>query len=246
MTDFFKIRHKQLTDIQNKYGAPGHNAISEITSNIFITNIENLLNVKVIQDYGITVIICLVDVPIPKKYIKLGFNTLSLSHVDDERELILNTLYSMYDEIYKYICLQKKILICCRTGTSLSPTIVISYLIRRNYLMRLDQCRNITKYKNRQAAIKALAKLDYSDLPDIFKFVLQSRKCMKINSGFISALIVYETKIKQSISNNISVISELKNSQKLPDIKKIDKPNKVIIKYDTLADVRRFNISEII
>lgn len=244
MTEHFKNLRAQLIDIQNKHGAPGHNAISEITSDIFITNIENLASVSTIQDYGISVLICLVDVPIPKKYMKAKFIILKLEHVDDEREQILPTLYRLYDEIYSHLSAGRKIVVCCRTGTSLSPAIVASYLLRRQYLLRISQCYNIQKSKTRKKSILELASTG-SELPMIFKFILQSRKCMKINPGFIMALIVYETKIKQSIHDNISILSATRN-----EIAPVPKQVKTVAptpapRYDTLADVRRFDISSL-
>ena len=171
---------------------PGINKISEMTQHIYISNFDNACDIDQIRELGINIILYLglkeKESSTLKRYRKRKIEHIQFRIEDSESSNLVPHLDRCYDMVHQYILDEKKILIHCDKGVSLSPSLVAYYFIKRYYL---------TNFKRKKSKTKELIDFRTSFLPIVFRFMKECRPCIDPKPNFIYQILCIEQQMKQ-------------------------------------------------
>lgn len=200
---------------------PGVFRISEITTHILISNMENACQIDLLKDYGIDVVLYFglkkKDPQIIHRYQKKKIKHIHmpfpdvLETPDKKPQNLIPYLDSYYDIIHKHVSNEVKLLIHCESGTSLSVAVIMYYFLRRYY---------VTNFKNNKDRTKDLIDLRVSFLPGIVKFMKELRPCIDPHPEYIYQILLFENHIKKYFGNLL--LREAKAKKKSRQNKKSD------------------------
>ena len=189
--------NKRIQSYLYRNEGPGMGYFSEITPNIFVSNVEHSLDVTTLKNYNITKIINLSGV---KKSDKVKFNykkkkidEWTIVVGDSDSDPIDEFFYKSYTYIINNIQKNRKILIHGQDGISRPIAIVAYYLLRRFYVIN---------YKNMDINEELMSHKHYY-LIDIIKFIKMARACANPNSGFVYKLVLAELELKKEFEPKI-------------------------------------------
>lgn len=182
---------KQISKYLNMNVNPGVNTISEITKHVYLSN-DNMVsnNKKMIRSLDVVNIIHVGPIKL---------NNVDNIIVDNDDDFV-DCLDDFYDKLHQNIINEKKTLISCDTGMSLSAAFVAFYFLRRYY---------VTNYKKSNEITKDLISNNFI-LITIIKFIKYSRPCIHIHHDLILDLVYVEDRIKKYFKSLL--LNEAKNN----------------------------------
>lgn len=171
------IQEKVKKIFEKKY--PGIYSINEITPNIFITSTNNI-SVENLEVYGVRQI--------------LNFGThynsdICVNYKLDGKYSPLDLFKLSYDFCDKSTRNNKRVLITCDSGMDICCTGVISFLLRRAYLLKFAQTQGNTEEVKELLDEKCL-------LINVCEMLKALRPCAELSDYSINVLAVYEKMIK--------------------------------------------------
>lgn len=181
---------------------PGLNKISEITNNIYVSNVDNMQEMSLLKEYGISSILYIGKLSLNKKILqnytkrKIQYKYMGLSNISTNKFDIRSYLDESYEYIHKFVNDNKKILLVCDNGISMSIILLLYYLLKRYYTTNM----NINKQKTLD-----LIYTDVYFLTDILKFIKESRPCAEPDIDHIYQLLLVEYVFKNICYNKILV-----------------------------------------
>lgn len=190
-----------VSEIISENQGPGEIKLSEITSHIFISNTQTSSNLKIILENNINHIFHIgfpLNEKIINQYANKNIKYFFIKITDDN---ILHYFEKSYQVIHQIIASNKKILFC-NDSTNASNVIVIYYLLKRFYL---------TNFNKNMEQTEKIVDMNKTFVPEIVKFVMENRPCIKMGTNFIHQLLTIEVHMKRFYENQL--ISELRNKR---------------------------------
>jgi hypothetical protein len=174
---------------------PGFNKITEITTNILMSDFDNSCDIEILKSYGIRTILDVSNIErdpeLIKQFDKKRINYVAINTPTNfdvlSIEKFANYINTGYDIIHASVTKNNKILVHCIDGVNISAVFVIYYLLKRyylcNFLINIDSTRKI-------------ADPDHYFLLDIIKFIKDRRLCIEPDASLIMQLTRIESAIK--------------------------------------------------
>jgi len=193
--------------------SPKIDQISELTSHILISDIKNACELTQVKDYGIETVLYLgmhnKNAQTLKSYAKRKINHI---YINVELDNILPYLEITYNTIHKNVIDEKKILVHCDTGLSISVAILLYYFMRRYYIIN---------YKSSKEKTKDLIDYRITYLIKIIQFIKEIRPCINPQPIYIHQLLITENILKKYFDNILSIDIKknkcIKSSNKITD-----------------------------
>lgn len=182
MDKFVSVFQKKILKKLSVIHGPGENTISKISSHIFLTNIKNITNAKLLQNSGITHIV-LMNHKIDKKEIK------KIQKLVSVHEWSINNQF--FDEMITMINANNKIKLLFAAEDNVDFAFICYYFIKRKYFIDV-------KEENKKTWIKLLDD-EYCVTEYVIMFIMQSRPCLQISPQLIYNILTYEYKHKDII-----------------------------------------------
>ena len=220
--------------LNNNLG-PGMSNLNEITSNIYCSDYNTACNAEILNDNRIYTVISLGDsksTEVLNEYKKRKIHNVQFTIEDNPRQNMADVFLETYNIIKDTVSDGRKILIHCNAGVSRSSSVIIAYLIRRQYLISYKKYKvmldenDADMYKN----LQDLSALNTSKLLGVIKFIKRARPCICPNPGFVQQLFLYERYLKSHITtaldhmiqHDATVVKkkkkeQLKNNNDIPD-----------------------------
>lgn len=181
---------------------PGLNKISELTTHILVSNMENACSIDRLKDFGVDAILYIglrkKEEVLLKKYSrkKIEHYHIEFPDVNETSDskcmnLVPHLDYT-YQIIHKYVIDEKKILVHCSAGLSLSIAVLLYYFLVRYY---------ITNFKINKDRTKDLISTKIYFLPGVVKFIKELRPCIDPHIDYLYQLFMFEYKIKKYFQN---------------------------------------------
>lgn len=177
---------------QKSIQGPGINKISEITPHLLLSNYDASLDFVNLKENGINFILYFGtkerDQTLLNRYKNKDIETRQIQLPDVENNQnppnVQSYLDPVYNILHSLVLDEKKILLCCDRGVSLSVCFLMYYFLKRYYLI------NIEKNKN------ALMNIKNVFITDILKFIKDIRVCIDVHPGFLQQLVMIEMNYK--------------------------------------------------
>jgi hypothetical protein len=164
----------------NSTQGPGIGNVSEITSHLLLGRTGYKLDKK--NELKLNTIVFVGNkssADDPKS------NLVKFINVLISNENFIEVIVKLYDFIYQEILANRRTLILCTEGISLSSSIVVFYLLKRYYLTNFNPGHS-----------PDLVDLDISYLLGIIKFVRESRACIYPSRAYVEKLLQLEFQMK--------------------------------------------------
>lgn len=162
--------------------APGINKLSEITSKLFMSNYDNMINYNLLKENGIKNIIYFGDRVIDQK--KFKAYKINYFHIKDD--IIPQIFDKAYNIMETVLNKEMKLLLVCDSG--ISNMVIVFYMINRFYLLT---------YKSGYNETLKLLDLEQSQILMILKFLKESRPCIDITPEQFLYLLKIEYNFKK-------------------------------------------------
>lgn len=190
--EYMETTHRVCMGFLRTTQGPGLNKLSETTTHIFIGGWEVGCNPRLLKENGIEAILYLGKQSKPdslhKSYKKRKMEYMEINVEDSPHTNILEFIEKCYQYVHKFVQQEKKVLIHCVGGVSISAAVVLYYLLKRYYVTNFMKTRNGTK---------DLIDLRVYSLPRIIQFVKECRSCIDPNHNFIKQLVMVEHGMKK-------------------------------------------------
>lgn len=180
---------------------PGINKISEVTSHLYLANIETALNRDELRSYGIRVILHLgtaISQAVFNELQQRKVTYINLPIKDSKNRGQDPDLVPYFENCYhilqKNIKAGNKTVIACESGVSISAAILIYFFQKRYY---------ITNYGISKDKTKDLISPDYSVVPEIIRFMKESRPCIEPKPNLIFQILIIEFEVKHALSREL-------------------------------------------
>ena len=210
MDNLIKKQQNSICKYLRNNSGPGINNINEITPSIFISDYENSKDIGLLREYNIKHVINLSDCDKLETFLnkmrKVKIKEHRIFIRDEPGQSLTAAMNDTYDIIQEIIDSKKKVLIHCNAGVSRAPSILISYFMRRQYMISYEKYIRITKVKTKHQRFLELINPDNSILLKIIKWIKTARPCINPNPGFIYQLIVLEHELKRQYADPINKI----------------------------------------
>ena len=200
---------------------PGMSSLNEITPNIYCSDYDTACNAEMLNDNRIYTVISLGNEKskaVLAAYKKRKITNIQYSIEDDPRQSLAEVFFETYDIILNTVGDGRKILIHCNAGVSRAPSVIIAYLLHRQYLISYHKYRaqmETTDIRDeiRYQKLQDLCRLDDSKLLGIIKFIKRVRPCISPNPGFIQQLFLFERYLKGHIMEELQTIMQRDNDE---------------------------------
>jgi hypothetical protein len=255
---------KEIVKYASSSVGPGLNKISEITTNIFCSDDQVASDIAHIKELRINVVLSIGEKASDEllaAYEKKKIKYVQIPMKDDPQQQLGPALIQSYELINAVLASSHRILIHCNSGTSMAPSVIIGYMLRRTYkisytkyckmldaVWNVDHDHNpkdtIQKAKDTVILLEDLVAPLESKLRKVIEFVKQARSCINPNPGFIWQLLMYEQKkIKADLYEDVYDLLE-SEKKKIKALKKKTKPTSEPDKADVSKSSEENDISE--
>jgi hypothetical protein len=193
--DIIKDNHGRIMAYMMKNQAPGIEKFSETTPHIYLSNWKNGCDVQLLREQGIKRVLYLGTDKKPESVIK-AYGKRNISHAEmpiavDPPTNILPSLQNLSAFIHESVMKEEKILIHCKDGSAVSPSILVFYLLSRYYLTNYITNLNVTKLLVDPESMFALT---------IIKFLKQYRPCIVIHPALTYQILLSEMLLKRQFA----------------------------------------------
>jgi|GEM_PF-4556585 len=199
------------------FAGPGLNKISELTTHILVSNIENASQPSQLKEYGIEAILYIGLIKKSPELLnsyrkkKIEHHHISFPDIEETNDKVPKNLIPFLDQSYQiihnYVSNERKILVHCLSGLSLSVSVILYYLLNRYYL---------TNFKIHKNKTKELIDYEISFLPKLVRFLKEMRPCISPHPSYIHQLLLRENQMKKYFANILTQeMQEYKKKQKL-------------------------------
>lgn len=194
MRDIMNNALETMLSYQRLNQKPGINKISEITPHLYLSNYEASLDFVNLKDYNINFILYFGtkerNQTLLNRYKSKDIETTQIRipdppPSDQQTPPDIRTYFDpVYNIIHDLVLKEKKILLCCDRGVSLSAVFLLYYFLKRHYIL------------NTSGKLNALLDIKNVYSVDILKFIKDIRGCTEIHEGFLQQIIMTEMNYK--------------------------------------------------
>ncbi len=171
---------------------PGMDKISEITTNIYITNMRGAEDIPKLREMAIKLVVFVVDrlgMINFKNYNKRKIETIEI-RFSDNNDIYGVLPFEIYEKIQNYTNNSARVLFVCDDGCNKSPAVLSLFYLSRyydsNYITNIEVTRNLLTTEN-------------FIIPAIFKKIKSGRNCAVVNPKIIQHIIMIESNRKKML-----------------------------------------------
>jgi len=186
--------NKALTDTIKEFSQPGPgvNKYSEITTNIFITNKQSGTDISTLKHNKFSMVVAInVEFSADDTEKQFKKQKIKLRLVNVASDLSTMLPFKLYEEIQNHINSDKRLLVFCNDGCSISPVFVMYFYFMRYY--DGNYTKNISVTENLLLSRTFV-------MPTIAKKIKMGRICSSPNRNLLTELIRIEGARKNALN----------------------------------------------